>query len=63
MRRLDCTRCSQVVNVYEEPREFIDPALYVCGACLENVTAPLSLLDPERTEVHNYDPALAEIPY
>jgi hypothetical protein len=51
------------VNVYEEPREFIDPALYVCGACLENVTAQPSLLDPERTEVHNYDPALAEIPY
>jgi hypothetical protein len=51
------------VNVHEEPREFIDPKRYVCGACLENVPAPLSLLDPERTETHTYNPQLAEIPY
>lgn len=61
MRRLWCTRCGENVRVHEEPREFIDPALYVCGLCLEPVAQPE--LHPEREETRTYDPAIAAVPF
>jgi hypothetical protein len=63
MRRLDCTTCGQTIQVHEQPREFIDPALYVCGQCLQPTVVQPTLLDPERSEVRQYDPAIAELPF
>ena len=60
MRRLLCIRCGQPVRVHEEPREFLDPALFVCGECLQP-TGELPL--EEREETRTYHPALARIPF
>lgn len=61
MRRLTCIRCGQRIVVHEEPREFIDPKLFVGGCCLE--PREQLELDGEREETHSYDPAIAAIPF
>jgi len=63
MRHLTCTRCQLDIQVHEEPREFIDPARYICGACLKPAAGQTSLLDQPQPETHGYDPELAAIPY
>lgn len=61
-RLLTCTRCQDRIRVYEIPRQFIDPALYVCGDCAQ--PKPVAQLALEaRIETRNYDPAIAQIPY
>ncbi len=60
MRRLWCTKCGTNIRVHEEPREFIDPARFVCGECLQP-TGQLAL--EEREETHSYDPEKAAIPF
>ncbi len=62
MRRLRCTTCRDTITVYELPREFIDPSLYVCGSCLHPVDAPQFQFG-ERVEERVYDPAIAAIPF
>ena len=61
MRILTCIRCGQPVRVHEEPREFIDPSLFVGGCCLE--PSDQLELDGEREETRRYDPAIAAVPF
>ena len=61
MRILTCIRCGQPVRVHEEPCEFIDPALFVGGCCLE--PSDKLELEGEREETRPYDPAVAAIPF
>lgn len=61
MRILLCKQCGQPIRVHEEPREFIDPKLFVGGCCLEP-TDQLEL-DGEREETRWYDPAIAAVPF
>ncbi len=62
MRRLRCITCRDTISVYELPREFIDPRLYVCGACLHPVDQPQFQFG-ERVEERKYDPAIAQFQY
>lgn len=63
-RELVCTRCADLVEVHEHPREWIDPDLYVCGTCLSPVERPqLRLVQGGRSETPAYDPTQMEIPY
>lgn len=73
-RQLICTRCDEVVEVWEyvltplDAQEaelpFIDPERFVCERCMMPVLEheQTSLLD-ERQERRRYDPMLSEIPY
>ncbi len=63
MRWLRCNSCEESVGVYEEPREYIDLDLYVCGQCLEPVAGQLELDQEPRTETRPYDPTIAQIPF
>lgn len=56
-RTLVCTTCKTPVTVHEQPRQFIDPQLYICGQCL---TSAQPTLEP-RQETRTYDPAIADI--
>jgi len=67
-RALVCNDCGDTVEVYEEPREFTDPARYRCLLCLDPRQRPeqaeLELVaSPTRTETRSYDPAQAAIPF
>lgn len=66
-RNLLCTRCGEQVLVYEIPRPWIDPNLYVCGQCLKPsdglVQTALELEQALRTEERRYDPQQSLIPY
>ncbi len=68
MRQLVCNDCGDVVEVFEEPVEFVDPARYVCLECLDDRHKPeqrtLELVPPARREERkSYDPAQAAIPF
>jgi hypothetical protein len=58
-----CTRCRQRVRVYELPRQFIDPSLYVCGDCLKPKAGQPELALEERTETVQYNPSMSEMPF
>lgn len=60
-RTLTCTQCATPIQVFEIPRPFIDPDLFVCGHCLKPARVQLNL-EP-RTETRTYNPAIAAIPY
>lgn len=67
-RVLTCQSCGEDVRVYELPRPFIDPLLYVCSDCHvpvreEEQGEQLSLPEVQREETRNYDPTIAEIPF
>jgi len=67
-RVLTCHGCGDDVEVYEAPRQWIDPALYRCGNCLHVVTEPaqLSIVGddvPPRTETPPFDPDMFVIPF
>ena len=65
MRELVCNDCGDTVEVYEEPREFVDPARYRCGLCLKpdaNPQLKILELNPRR-EMLRYNPAQAQIPF
>jgi hypothetical protein len=64
--RLFCTRCGTPVRVSSTFP--IDPELYVCGECMNPVTADPTerqlALSVEREErLDDYDPTMAEIPF
>jgi hypothetical protein len=67
-RSLRCVDCAEWVFVYEVPSPFLDPARFRCVFCLDprHERAQLELVTGERSprsEVRNYDPAQARIPY
>jgi hypothetical protein len=62
-RPLVCARCAETVRVTEAPREWIDPALYVCGTCLRPAARPQLELVGRRSETPAYDPSQMAIPY
>jgi len=63
-RWLRCTVCWQWVLVFEQPREYIDPALYVCGDA-ERHRGQLALEQPAepRQETRPYDPAISRLEF
>ncbi len=65
-RDIRCTSCGWLVRVQELPVEFIDDALFVCGACMESNAGQLELdgaAGRREPEVRPYDPKIARIPY
>jgi hypothetical protein len=66
-RRLVCNECSRPVVVFEAPANWIDPARYVCGRCIEDRARPRQSTLPLDARISNetpkYDPAQARIPY
>jgi hypothetical protein len=68
MRELVCTDCAEIVEVFEEPYEFVDPDRYRCGDCMQDRKQPeqrtLELVPkPKRSERKAYDPAQSAIPF
>lgn len=65
-RTLACTRCGEDVDVVELPVRHLDPARFVCGACLlePERARQLSLVQADtRGEVRSYDPSQSEIAF
>ena len=68
-RLLTCTRCDQLVEVFELPAPWIDPELFRCARCLSERerAAQLTLLPPgryrPRSEAPPYDPGQSQIPF
>jgi len=62
-RPLVCALCAETVRVTEAPREWIDPAVDVCGTCLRPAARPQLELAGRRTETPAYDPSQMAIPY
>ena len=61
-RELACIRCANLWDVIELPVPHIDPALYVCPDCLKPTADQLELVT-DRTDEHEYDQRMAEIPF
>jgi hypothetical protein len=64
-RELTCTRCLELVEVYELPGPWIAEELFVCMRCRqgEQPAPQLELLQGGRRETPAYDPSQASIPF
>jgi hypothetical protein len=58
LRILRCNSCKDPVEVFELPREFLDPLTYLCGLCLMPPK-----LEQKQEKPKPVDPQTMEIPF